>query len=154
MSQSAFLGSLPDVLRPLLPEHLRKFQVRRPWGGLLQLHFGEPSLHYEVFHVGGRPGQLVQGWELGFHWEARDHRLNRFLLDGFRRNLFEIKSELGETIEAEMWDKGWTKIYEVFPDAPLSTDYQQAVAERLADIMTCLQPIFADLRGRVAQVYR
>lgn len=154
MSQSAFLGSLPDVVRPQLPSYLRGFQVRRPWGGLLQLHYGEPNLHYEVFHVAPRPGEFSRGWELGFHWEAKDHRLNRFLLDGFRRNLFEIKAELGETVEAEMWDRGWTKIYEVYPDAPLAPEYQAAVAGRLAAIIVCLQPIFVDLRGRVAAIYR
>lgn len=154
MSQAAFVTGLPEVLKPMLPPHLQSFQVRRPWGNLLQFHFGEPALHYEVARVNPRPGQPAQGWELGFHWEARDQRLNRFLLIGFRRHLFEIKTELGETIEAEMWDRGWAKIYEVYPDAPLTADYQTTLAARLAAIMICLQPIFADLRGAVAQVYR
>lgn len=154
MSQAAFVAGLPDTLKPLLPVHLQSFQVRRPWGNLLQFNYGEAALHYEVARVNARPGQPAPGWELGFHWEARDQRLNRFLLIGFRRHLFEIKSELGETMEAEMWDRGWAKIYEVYPDAPLTVDYQIALATRLAMIITCLQPIFADLRGTVAQVYR
>lgn len=154
MSQAAFIGGLPETIKPLLPPNLRSFQVRRPWGNLLQFHYGEPSLHYEIAHVSHRPGQPVQGWELGFHWEARDHRLNRFLLMGFRRHLFEIKTELGESIEAEMWDRGWAKIYEVYPEAPLTAEYQAEIAGRAAAIMTCLQPIFADLRGAVAEVYR
>ncbi|MEZ4515531.1 MAG: hypothetical protein R3C44_01390 [Chloroflexota bacterium] len=91
---------------------------------------------------------------MGFHWEARDHRLNRYLLYGFRRHLFEIKSELGETMEAEMWDRGWAKIYEVYPEEPLTEAYQAALAARLAAIITCLQPIFADLRSTVAEAYR
>ena len=95
-----------------------------------------------------------QGWELGFHCEATDLRLNRYLLDGFRRHLFEIKDVLGESVEAEMWDKGWTKIYEVYPDGPLTGDYQTAVAQRLVTIITCLHPIFVELRGAVAAVYR
>lgn len=154
LSQSAFLNGLPDVLRPALPPHLQSFQARRPWGGLLQIHYGEARLHYEVSHVVARAGLPSRGWELGFHWEARDARLNRFLLIGFRRHLFEIKAELGETMEAEMWDRGWAKIYEVYPEAPLTADYQTAVAQRLAAIISCLQPIYADLRGTVAEVYR
>lgn len=154
MSQAAFLGGLPDALRPHLPEYLQKFQVRRPWGNLMQFHYGEPSLHYEVSRVGQRPGQSLQGWELGFHWEARDARLNRFMLYGFRRHLFEIKAALGETIEAEMWDRGWAKIYEVYPDGPLTEAYQGGLAGRLAEIIVCLQPIYVDLRGAVAEVYR
>jgi hypothetical protein len=96
----------------------------------------------------------VGGWELGFHCEARDKHLNRFLLDGFRRHLFEIKDTLGEQVEAEMWDRGWTKIYEVHPDADLTTNYQQKIGRRLAEIIICLHPIYVDLRGRVARVYR
>lgn len=44
--------------------------------------------------------------EIGFRCESRDKMLNKLLLYGFRQNLFEIKDKLGESIEAEMWDKG------------------------------------------------
>jgi hypothetical protein len=152
ISQKTFIDTLPDVLRPLLPVALRGFQVRRPWS-LLQIHFGEPSLHYEVSHVGQRPGRLLTGWELGFHCEARDHHLNRLLLDGFRRHLFEIKAALGENVEAEMWDRGWTKIYEVYPDESLTQAYRAAVAGRLAEFITCIHPIFVELRRSAAEIY-
>jgi hypothetical protein len=153
-SQTAFVESLPNALRPLLPPALQGFQSRRLWGSLLQIHFGEPALHYEVSHIANRPGQKITGWELGFHFEARDHRLNRLLLDGFRRHLFEIKATLGETVEAEMWDRGWTKVYEVYPDGELDEAYRDEVAGRLAQIITCLHPIFVDLRQSAAEVYR
>ena len=55
---------------------------------------------------------------------ARSKDLNRYLLLDFRRNLFEIKAELAESIKAEMWDRGWTKIYEVLPEVELSAEYQ------------------------------
>ena len=96
----------------------------------------------------------MSGWELGFHCEAADHHLNRLLLDGFRRHLFEIKETLGESIEAEMWDRGWTKIYEVYPEGELNEAYRAAVAGRLAEIITCLHPIFVELRGAAAELYR
>lgn len=153
ISQTAFVNTLPDHVRPLLPPPLRGFQVRRPWS-LLQLHYGEPSLHYEVGRVSPDAIRRVAGWELGFHCEARDHDLNRLLLDGFRRHLFEIKATLGERIEAEMWDKGWTKIYEVYPEAPLTEAYRAEVAERLAAFIACLHPIFVDLRRAAAELYR
>jgi hypothetical protein len=154
LSQSAFLNTLPDELRPGLPPALRGFQTRRPWSSLLQIHYGESSLHYEVGPVWPRPGQTINGWELGFHCESHDHALNRVLLDGFRRHLFEIKATLGEGIEAEMWDRGWTKIYEVYPAAPLTEAYRAAVAGRLAAIMACLHPIFVELRRAAAEIYR
>jgi hypothetical protein len=68
--------------------------------------------------------------------------------------LFEIKDELGESIEAEMWDRGWTKIYEVIADEMLTTTYQQYVAERMAKIIICLHPIYVELRGQIARIYR
>jgi hypothetical protein len=73
---------------------------------------------------------------------------------GFRRHLFEIKDALGESIEAEMWDRGWTKIYEVRPSAPLTASYQSQLGSRLAEIISTLHPIFVQLRGTVAEVYR
>jgi hypothetical protein len=149
MSQTNFLKTLPAVLIPRLPQGLQGIQVRQPYRWLVQFHYGEPWLHYEV-----SAAKYRRGWELGFHCEARDSRLNRFLLDGFRRHLFEIKDTLGEQIEAEMWDKGWTKIYEVYPDGALDEAYQAALAARLADFIVCLHAIYVDLRNTVAQSYR
>jgi len=53
-----------------------------------------------------------------------------------------------------MWDKGWTKIYEVLPAAELSEEYQELVGERLAEIFVCLHPICAQLRSDVATCWR
>lgn len=149
LSQTKFLKTRPDVFIPLLPEPLQSIQVRQPYRWLVQFHYGQPRLHYEVSRAKHR-----DGWELGFHCEARDRDLNRYLLYGFRRHLFEIKDTLGEQIEAEMWDKGWTKIYEIFPDGDLTTDYQARVAARLATIIICLHPIYVELRNDVARVHR
>jgi hypothetical protein len=140
---------MPEIVVPQLPANLQGISVKQPWQWLVQFHYGEPRLHYEVSRPRG-----VEGWELGLHCEATDKNLNRYLLDGFRRHLFEIKDVLGPTIEAEMWDKGWTKIYEVYPAENLTADYQQAVGGRLVEIITCLHPIFVALRNDVARVYR
>ncbi len=149
LSRNKFLQTLPDIVIPLLPEPLQGIQHRQPWGWLVQFHYGEARLHYEAAKAARR-----DGWELGFHCEARDKHLNRVLLDGFRRHLFEIKDTLGNNIEAEMWDRGWTKIYEVYPDEALTTAYQLRIGRRLAEIIPCLHPIYADLRGTVAGIYR
>ncbi len=149
MTYRDFLKTLPEAVIPQLPPALQGIKVRQPWRWLIQFHYGEPWLHYEV----SRP-QNVPGLELGFHCEARDKDLNRYLLFGFRKNLFEIKDTLGESIEAEMWDKGWTKIYEVFPEADYSVTYQAEVGARLAEIIVCLHPIYVQLRNDVARVHR
>jgi hypothetical protein len=149
LSYTRFLKSLPQVVILRLPADLQGIKVKQPWQWLVQFHYGEPTLHYEVSRPAGRAGL-----ELGFHCEAKDTNLNRYLLNGFRRHLFEIKDVLGPTIEAEMWDKGWTKIYEVFPEEQYTEDYQSAVGDRLAEIIICLHPIFVDLRNEVARIHR
>ncbi len=147
LSQKQFLHTLPDATTPHLPLELQGIQVRRPWQWLIQLHYGDPSLHFEVSHV-----SRLNGWELGFHCESRDHQLNYILLKGFQAHLVEIKDTLGDQIEAEMWDKGWTKIYEVYPGKTMTTEYQANVGRRLAEIICCLQPIFAELRSETERL--
>ncbi len=149
LSRNKFLGDLPLVVVAALPPSLQGIKSRQPWGWLVQFHYGEPRLHYEVSKA-----LRVGGWELGFHCEAKDKHLNRVLLNGFRRHLFEIKDVLGGSIEAEMWDRGWTKIYEVMPEAELTTEYQAKLGQRLAEIITCLHPIYVELRSSAAEVYR
>lgn len=149
LSRTNFLKTLPDVVIGQLPPPLKGIQPRQPFRWIVQFHYGQPSLHYEVSSAKHR-----DGWELGFHCEARDKALNRSLLLGFRRHLFEIKDALGPQIEAEMWDKGWTKIYEVYPESDLTGEYQKALASRLATIITCLHPIYVELRNEVARVHR
>ncbi len=149
LSQTKFLKTLPDVVVTCLPESLQGIKVRQPWRWLTQFHYGEPRLHYEISSIKNQ-----RGWELGFHCEARDRNLNRYLLDGFRRHLFEIKDALGDTIEAEMWDKGWTKIYEVYPKGELNEAYQKALATRMAEFIVCLHPIYVELRNDVAKNHR
>jgi hypothetical protein len=144
-----FLRTLPEVVVPELPPNLQTIQIRQPYRWLVQFHYGEPWLHYEVARA-----QRRNGWELGFHCEARDKRLNRFLLDGFRRNLFEIKDVLGDGIEAEMWDRGWTKIYEVAAPESLTPAYQKKIGARLAEIIVVLHPFYTNLRNAVAEIYR
>ena len=149
MTRTNFLKTLPDAVIPKLPGSLQNIKVRQPYRWLIQLNYGEPGLHYEVSGSRHRPG-----WEVGFHCEARDKRLNRHLLDGFRRHLFEIKAELGESVEAEMWDRGWTKVYEILPEAALTAEYQAEVGIRLAQFIICLHPIYVQLRNDVARIHR
>lgn len=149
LSTSNFLQTFPAVVVAQLPPALQGIKSRQLWGWLVQFHYGEPRLHYELSKVA-----RGAGWELGFHCEAKDKNLNRLVLNGFRRHLFEIKATLGDSIEAEMWDKGWTKIYEVVPEAELTTAYQAKLGRRLAEIITCLHPFYVELRNSAAEVYR
>jgi len=149
MNYSEFLRTLPAVVLPELPSQLQAIKFRQPYRWLAQFHYGDTRLHYEVARSRGIPFL-----ELGFHCESRDKHLNRLLLNGFRQHLFEIKDTLGESIEAEMWDKGWTKLYDLYPLEKTSAEYQQEVGRRLAEIIICIHPIYVELRGQVQRVYR
>jgi len=144
MNGSDFFGAVVDALRPLLSKRLQGFRVsRRSW--LVQVYYDNPLLHYEVWNLGERRGVL----ELGLHFESRDSAENERLLSGFQSRLFEVKAELGDSIEAEQWDRGWTKVYEVMPRESFTREYAGRVAARLARIMSVMQPIFEDVRKRV-----
>jgi hypothetical protein len=137
MRSSDFMRALPNATRPKLPKKLQSFKVYlRPW--LVQLSYADPLLHYEVVTLGDRRGVL----EIGLHFESRTSEVNTKLLESFMKYLFEIKLELGDQIEAEMWDKGWTKVYETIELEPFDEVYLDHVADRLAKMMIVLQPIF------------
>ncbi len=140
MRSSDFMRALPQATRPKLPRKLQAFKTNvRPW--LVQFYYSQSLLHYEVVTLGERRGVL----EIGLHFESRDPDVNARLLDGFMARLFEIKAELGDQVEAEMWDKGWTKVYETIPLEKFDEDYLNRVADRLAKMIVVLQPILEKL---------
>jgi hypothetical protein len=83
--------------------------------------------------------------EIGLHFESRNSAINERLLNGFMRHLFEIKAELGDSFEAEMWDRGWTKVYETIPLETFDEAYVDRVAMRLAQVIVVIQPILEEV---------
>ncbi len=154
MKYMEFIRTMPSAVLPHIPAHLSGIQPHQPFRWIIQFNFGERRLHYEVGRVAHS-----KDLELAYHFESKDKNLNRYLLTGFRRHLFEIRDTLGPQIQAEMWDRGWTKIYERVPQADFSaadytSEYQEEIGKRLARMITCLQPIFAELRNDVTQIHR
>jgi hypothetical protein len=140
MKSSDFMRALPTAVRAKLPGPLQSFKNNlRPW--LVQFYYANALLHYEVVTHGERRGLL----EIGLHFESRNPHANARLLDGFMQHLIEIKAELGDQIEAEMWDKGWTKVYETIPLETMTEAYLDRVAEHLAKMMIVLQPILENV---------
>jgi hypothetical protein len=136
MRASEFMRAIPPATRAQLPRKWQNFKTNvRPW--LVQLFYADSLLHYEVVTLGERHGVL----EIGLHFESRNPAVNAQLLDGFMRHLFEIKADLGDGFEAEMWDKGWTKVYETIPLEAFDAAYVDRVAARLAQIIVVMQPI-------------
>ena len=142
MRATEFMRALPAAARAKLPRKLQTIKTNtRHW--LVQFYYIDPLLHYEVVTLGDRRGKL----EIGLHFESRDPDINARLLDGCMQHLFEIKAELGDHVEAEMWDRGWTKVYETIPLEAFNEDYVKRVADRLAKMMVVLQPIYEAVNG-------
>ncbi len=143
MRLDELMRAIPPATQAKLPQELQDFKVaRRSW--LVQLYYTDPLVHYEVVTLGIKRREL----EIGLHFESRNSVVNERLLNGFMQHLFEIKAELGEGFEAEMWDKGWTKVYETFPMETFDAAYVDRVARRLAQVITVLQPILEHLTAR------
>jgi hypothetical protein len=140
MRLDELMRAIPPATRAKLPREPQNFKVAtRSW--LVQLYYTDPLLHYEVVTLGVKRGQL----ELGLHFESRNAALNARLLDGMTRHLIEIKAELGDGFEAEMWDRGWTKIYETFSMETFDAAYVDRVAAKLAQVIVVMQPILEEM---------
>ena len=136
------MQALPGIVQHHLPDGLRLHRGR-VWSFGAQLYDDNPRFHYEVARV---PKRLGDRLELGLHFESRIPAQNRRMLSGFADRLLEIKGELGEGIEAEPWDKGWTKVYETIPLFPYDQAYLEQTALRLVEIIQVLHPIYRALR--------
>lgn len=140
MRLDELMRALPPATQAKLPKALQGFKVaRRSW--LVQLYYTDPQIHYEVVTLGVKRAQL----EIGLHFESRNAAVNERLLNGFLQRLFEIKAELGDGFEAEMWDRGWTKVYETFPMETFDGAYVDRVAARLAQVMVVMQPMLEEV---------
>ena len=134
-----FLKTLPTHVIPLLPAHMQ-IKAHQPYRWLLQFYDQDRRVHYEVGRIAKR-----RDFELGLHFESKNKQLNQHLLAGFSRRMIEIHAQLGTSIRAEPWDRGWAKVYDIFPDAPLDEDFQSRIAHRLAQFIICVHPILNEL---------
>jgi hypothetical protein len=104
---------------------------------LLNLHFGEPRQHYEIWLR--RPAGLV---EIGLHFEGnREDNLAR--LAAVVEAMPEVLSALGPGVEVEEWTESWTRVHETWPLGQLDEATAAAAGERLAAYVQALEPIVA-----------
>lgn len=136
------MAAVPETVLAYLPggPPLRRGRL---WSFGVQLYDDEPRFHYEVARV---PVRLGDRLELGLHFESKSPNENRRLLDGFAARMIGIKAELGVGVEAELWDRGWTKVYETLALETYSASYLQVVARRLAKMVTVLHPVYLAIR--------
>ncbi len=129
-----FQVSLVDETRKQLPRGLRNFDARS-FFTIVKLSYTRPKIHYEVW-VRGKE-RLI---EMGLHFEA-DKETNEALLGYFNRQAIEVHAELGPRIEIEQWTNSWSRVHEVVPYESLDPALVNTLAEKLARMITVLQPM-------------
>ena len=141
MKTREFLYTLTDIVRQQLGPEMQGFQTIGPTMSLVKLHYGEPAVHYEVW-IQKRRGEV----ELGLHFEgdAESNRRHLELLSG-RRDA--IRSALGPGVDAELWDKGWTRVHETVPLEPLNDDFLVELSFKLSAMIRTLEPMLRAVEG-------
>ncbi|MDO8530706.1 MAG: hypothetical protein Q7T26_00845 [Dehalococcoidia bacterium] len=137
-----FLRLVESAALAALPPGLARKADSRIRFSLLQLHFGDTTVHYEVWvQRRGQPaGQGVI--EVGLHFEGRDGERNRALLAGLVAHAGELMQALGPRIEPEEWTKSWTRLHETLPlDAPLDARLADALGRRVARWVDVCEPL-------------
>jgi hypothetical protein len=145
-----FLTHVHDTLAKRLPKRLRTYQWRSR-SSILQVYFGEPSMHYEVW-VQRKTGQI----EVGLHFEGEREENYRWAAALSPRAL-EIQAQLGPQVELEEWTQKWTRLHEQRPfggrewkpSRDLSEELAEEIGERLARFIEVLEPIVAKERANV-----
>lgn len=135
MHSSEFMQRIPLVVRRKLPPGLRDFQWRAR-SYLIQLYYGDPDMHFEVWSL-KRLGRL----EMGLHFESEDGAFNERMFLFFDRYIIELKAKLGQGVELERWDRGWSRIFESIPLSPFDETFLESVSTRLAEMISLLQPL-------------
>ncbi len=135
MSARHFLAEMLELLRMQLPGELKEFESVGPWHGLVKVHYGDPTAHYEV-HVQRRHRQI----ELGLHFEGAAQENSRHLENMLTR-MGDIKKQLGAEVEAEQWTRSWTRVHETMEMPVLDEDFLMELTSRLSQYIRALQPM-------------
>lgn len=143
LKHTQFMRLVAQHIGQYLPAEYQHFQKgHTEWYS--QIYFGsDKNIHYEVSRTWNKTGRQL---EIGLHLESRDKALNLRLLNQLDGYLLQIRDELQTEVLADVWDRGWTKIYELHPDQELSEAWLEYTAERLAKFIGVVQPIFERLK--------
>ena len=138
LGTTEFLRGVLEATRAALPAELQTLEARQQWT-LIKLLTDDPAIHFELWLHRARARV-----ELGLHFETRDAGRNQRLLEYVADELPFLKAVLGDGLEAEPWDKGWTRVYLTRPLARLLPEEQAPLATTFAELIETLEPIRRD----------
>jgi hypothetical protein len=134
MRPQEFLQGVRDRAAIALPEDLRAFHARVVYA-TLQLHYGNPRVHYEVWLV-RKTGRI----EVGLHFEGeRDDNVRAAA--ALAPRVHEVRAVAGGDVELEQWTASWTRLHVTLPLGPLTEELCDETAQRLAGLIAGTQPL-------------
>lgn len=104
---------------------------------ILQMHYGEPAVHFEL-----QPMPARSQIELGLHFEGQleaNERWARILAE----RAHELRCALGPGWELEDWTASWRRLHRVFRFDALTPALAEEVSEALALAVRVLGPLIA-----------
>ncbi len=106
---------------------------------MLQLYFGDPRQHYELW-LRSKVGLV----EIGLHFEGvREDNLRR--IAAVAEAMPVVVEGLGAGVDVEEWTETWTRIHESIALPALEEDAARALGERLATYVRVLEPVVREL---------
>lgn len=138
LKRRPFFNAVKTQLARKLPEDLPDPTTRQSMTNLKVRWGANYRIHYEVM-ISSETGNV----ELGLHFE-HDMKSTGRLLEHFDRYIHEIKDQLGQNCELERWTRSWGHIFEVHPMQPLTAEFAEVLAGRLALYIIVLQPMLEE----------
>ena len=140
-----FVFFCEDLALAALPSTLPRPERRVMWT-ILQLHFGDPRVHFEL-----QP-QVARGVvELGLHFEGPVELNDRWAALVAERAT-EISAALGDGWELEEWTASWRRLHRVWPFTVLTEVLAREVAGQLVTAIEALYPVIEAGREMLGDV--
>lgn len=134
MRPQEFLYGVRDRAAAALPDELRDFHSKVVYA-TLQLHYGNPSAHYEVWLV-RKTGRI----EVGLHFEG-EREDNAAAAAALADHVHELRERAGADVELEQWTASWTRLHVTLPLGALTESLCDETARRLAGLIAATRPL-------------
>jgi hypothetical protein len=139
LSTAEFLDGVLEQTRARLSAATQHLEGRRQYALVKFYTVENPAIHFELWLHSNR-----RRVELGLHFETRSADRNQRLLEFVADELMFLKAALGNGIEAELWDKGWTRVYLTRSIDRLDPAEQSQLAQAFAELIETLEPLRQD----------
>ena len=126
-----------DQILTRLPASVPQPERRVRWT-MLQMHFGNEHVHFELQPQMGR-GVV----EAGLHFEG-PLETNDAWVDLLAANASDLLGELGPDWELEEWTSTWRRLHRPFPFERLTVELAHEVSGEVARAMEVLHPLLEE----------